>query len=141
MSVPSELRCLIAARDRNRCAYCLTVEENCGLQMHIDHIVPEVAGGPTTADNLCLACFSCNVHKGAQQTSVDPQTDETVLLFHPSQQNWRDHFAWRDGNTRIVGLTACGRATVAALKMNHSTVVQARRRWVAAGWHPPEDQL
>ena len=139
MSIPPELRRLIAARDRNRCAYCRTAEENCGLQMHVDHIIPEAAGGPTTPDNLCLACFSCNVHKGVQQTCVDPQTGEVVPLFHPLQQNWHDHFAWRDGNTQIVGLTACGRATVEALKMNNLTVVQARRRWVTAGWHPPED--
>ena len=139
MSIPSELRRLIAARDRNRCAYCLTAEKNCGLQMHIDHIIPETSGGPTTADNLCLACFACNVHKGAQQTGVDPQTGKVTLLFHPLQQNWHDHFAWHKGDTRIVGLTACGRATVAALKMNNPTIVLARRRWVTAGWHPPKD--
>jgi len=138
MAISPELRRLIAARDHHRCAYCLTAEENCGLQMHVDHIIPETSGGPTTADNLCLACFSCNVHEGARQTGVDPQTGEVVPLFHPLQQNWRDHFAWSEGNTHIVGLTVCGRATVAALMMNNPTVVQARRRWVAAGWRPPE---
>jgi 5-methylcytosine-specific restriction endonuclease McrA len=39
MSVPASLRRLIAERDQHRCAYCLTTEENCGLQMHVDHII------------------------------------------------------------------------------------------------------
>lgn len=65
MTAPAARYRLIAERDRHRRAYCLTTEENCGLQMHVDHIVPEVAGGTSTADNLCLVCFSCNVHKGA----------------------------------------------------------------------------
>jgi len=30
-----------------------------------------------------------------------------------------------------------GRATIDALKMSNPTVVNARRRWVSAGWHPP----
>lgn len=137
MSVPATLRRLIAERDQHRCAYCLTAEENCGLQMHVDHIIPETANGPTTADNLCLACFSCNVHKGPQQTGVDPLTGETSPLFHPLRQRWRDHFAWDESNTQIVGLTPCGRATVVALQLNNPTVVRARRRWVSAGWHPP----
>jgi len=38
---------------------------------------------------------------------------------------------------RVVGLTAIGRATIVALKMNNEVIVDARRRWVSAGWHPP----
>lgn len=105
--------------------------------MHLDHIVPEVAGGPTVADNLCAACFSCNVAKAVQQTAGDPLTGETVALFHPLQQRWPEHFTWDPSQTQIVGLTACGCATVKALRLNNPTVVQARRRWVSAGWHPP----
>ena len=40
----------------------------------------------------------------------------------------------------IVGLTAIGRATVEALKMNNEFIVPARRHWVEAGWHPPQTQ-
>jgi 5-methylcytosine-specific restriction endonuclease McrA len=32
----------------------------------LDHVIPEVAGGPTTADNLVLACRPCNRRKGAK---------------------------------------------------------------------------
>ena len=138
MPVSSELRTQIESRDRKRCQYCLTSEDNCGLRMHIDHIIPESAGGATVPDNLCLACFSCNVHKGARQTWRDPQTRETVRLFHPLRHNWNEHFHWDESKTRIIGQTPCGRATAEALKMNNPTMVNARRRWVSAGWHPPE---
>ncbi len=137
MPVPSAVRRVVAARDEYRCAYCQTSEENCGLAMHMDHIVPEVAGGVTEVSNLCLVCFSCNVSKGAQQSAVDPETGETSPLFHPVRQRWAAHFRWSEDGTRIDGKTPTGRATVLALKMNNPTVVFARRRWVGAGWHPP----
>jgi hypothetical protein len=137
MPASSALRALIAERDKQRCAYCLTTEENCGLRMHLDHIVPEVAGGLSTPDNMCLACFSCNVSKAAQQTAADPLTGEIVPLFHPVQQQWHSHFSWDESKTQIIGLTTYGRATVEALHLNNPTVVRARRRWVSAGWHPP----
>ena len=123
MSVPSSLRQSVATRDRGRCAYCLTTEENCGLNMHVDHVVPEVAGGPTILENLCLACFACNTYKGAQQTGADPKTKKTVALFHPIRQRWADHFTWSEDQTLTLGLSPSGRATVVALQMNNPTVV------------------
>ncbi len=135
--MPSPLRPVVAVRDKNRCAYCQTSEENCGLAMHLDHIVPEVAGGATEESNLCLVCFSCNVSKGALQSAVDPETGKAVPLFHPVRERWLEHFMWSENGTRIDGKTSTGRATVMALKMNNPTVVFARRRWVSAGWHPP----
>lgn len=104
--------------------------------MHLDHIVPEVAGGETKEENLCLACFSCNVAKAALQVAVDPETGGTVPIHHPVRERWADHFAWSEDGALIVGKTPTGRATVLALKMNNLTVVCARRRWVSAGWHP-----
>ena len=137
MSISSKIRTQLEKRDKKHCQYCLISEGNCGLRMHVDHIIPESAGGVSTLDNLCLVCFSCNVYKGSKQILNDPLTQETVSLFHPLRQNWNEHFVWDESKTKIKGLTSCGRATIEALKMNNSTVVNARRRWVSAGWHPP----
>ena len=41
--------------------------------------------------------------------------------------------------TEIIGLTATGRATIAALRLNNPEIVAARSLWVQAGWHPPRD--
>ena len=40
----------------------------------------------------------------------------------------------------MVGRTATGRATVEALQLNRDELVEARELWIAAGWHPPEDE-
>jgi hypothetical protein len=108
MSIPPALRALLDERDKRRCVYCLTTEENCGLRMHVDHIIPEVAGGLTTEENTCLACFSCNVAKSAQQTAVDSLSGESVALFHPLRQRWSEHFVRSEDKTRIIGMTASG---------------------------------
>lgn len=63
MAISATLRKLITKRDKSRCAYCQTSEDNCGLRMHIDHITPEAIGGSSTPDNLCLICFACNIYK------------------------------------------------------------------------------
>jgi len=34
--------------------------------LHVDHVVPLVAGGPTTEDNLRAACEECNLGKAAR---------------------------------------------------------------------------
>ncbi len=138
MAVSLELRKQLEKRNNKRFMYCLSSEENCGLRMHIDHIIPESAGGAMTPENLCLACFSCNVYKGAKQICNDPLTQKAVPLFHPLRQQWNEHFTWDESKTKITGLTPCGRATIEALKMNNPIVVNSRKRWVSAGWHPPE---
>jgi hypothetical protein len=60
-----------------------------------------------------------------------------VRLFHPNRQSWPAHFYWNDTSLYIVGKTPVGRATVIALKLNRPQIIEARRYWVQAGWHPP----
>jgi hypothetical protein len=60
-------------------------------------------------------------------------------LFNPRRQKWKTHFRWSEDGIEIMGVTACGRATVIALQMNRPEIVAARWLWVQAGWWPPED--
>jgi hypothetical protein len=137
-SVSANVRAELLAADDQQCAYCQTTEANTGQPMTVDHIVPEARGGSTTFDNLCFACRRCNEFKGDVTTARDPLTNQIVPLFHPRTQTWSDHFAWDEAGTHVIGLTATGRATVVALNMNNAVIVDARRRWVSVGWHPPE---
>jgi hypothetical protein len=107
-------------------------------RFHIDHIVPEVAGGETVAENLALACVSCSLRKSARQTAIDPQTGEEVALYHPRRDNWHEHFRWE--GVHLVGLTATGRATVEALKMNRLLILAIREEEIAFGRHPPPER-
>jgi hypothetical protein len=119
------------------CAYCHTAESLIATTFEIEHIVPKSAGGYTILENLCLSCPHCNRHKSARQTFQDPETLETVSLFHPNQQSWQDHFAWNEDASILVGLTPIGRATIAALEMNRSVLVRLRKIWFKIGEHPP----
>lgn len=135
--VPKELRELVARQARHRCGYCLTREEIVGTSMEIEHLFPHSLGGPTTEENLWLACSGCNLQKGTRIFAEDEETGESVPLYNPRYQVWDEHFAWVDGGIRVVGRTAVGRATIDALQLNRLTLVRARRLWVTVGWHPP----
>jgi HNH endonuclease len=137
--IPVDLRSQIEQADRGRCCYCLTQSVNSGIPLSFDHVLPRAKGGATTFENVCLACRSCNEFKSDLTAAIDPLTGNPVPLFNPRQQSWGEHFAWSEDGTRVIGQTAIGRATVLALQMNHAMIVVARRRWVAVGWHPPQD--
>jgi len=91
--------------------------------------------GLTEEDNLALACFACNNHKGPNLSGVDPITRAVVLLFHPRQQIWRDHFRY-DGAI-LLGLTPIGRATIQVLEINLPHRVSHRGALVLEGVFPP----
>jgi hypothetical protein len=135
--LPAELRQQLVAVDDQRCAYGQTTEANTGQPLVVDHIIPEAQDRQTTFDNLCFACRRCNECQGPTTRREEPLTDEGVRIFHPRQHAWIDHFAWDAAGIRLLGLTAIGRATIIALDINNEVIVDARRRWVGVGWHPP----
>lgn len=135
--IPGETRQRVRETARHRCGYCQTQELVVGYPLHIEHIIPEAAGGSSQGENLWLACSVCNNYKGTQVVASDPVSAAEVSLFNPRAQRWSDHFAWSDDGTRIEGLTPEGRATVTALQLNAPFRVHARQRWVSVGWHPP----
>jgi hypothetical protein len=109
--------------------------------MEIDHIIPEVSGGPTIENNLCLTCRACNSFKQDFQTGIDPETGDILPLFNPHTQIWSDHFEWTINGLHLIGLTSSGRAPINRLRINREGVVASRRLWVQAGWHPPKLDL
>jgi len=136
-AVPETLRRQVFERAGHRCEYCLTSRRVIGMPLVIDHIRPRALDGEDRLDNLCAACYRCNEYKGAKTHELDPVTGVVVPLFDPRTQIWREHFAWANGGTHIIGLTPAGRATVIALRLNNEYVVEARVLWVARQWHPP----
>lgn len=137
--IPESARQRIAEAARYRCGYCQTLQVVVGYPLHVEHIIPEVAGGSSIEDNLWLACSVCNYHKGPQTHATDPILQIETSLFNPRTQIWSEHFAWSDDGTQILGLTPIGRATVVALQLNLPFRTHSRQRWVSVGWHPPRD--
>jgi HNH endonuclease len=139
--VPRALREHVARMAGYRCGYCRTPESIAGFRLSIEHIVPEAKGGKTVEENLWLACHACNEFKGARLHVRDPVTGQRVRLWNPRRQKWPDHFSWSADGTEIRGLTPCGRATIAGLRLNRPELVAARSLWVQVGWWPPRGDL
>jgi hypothetical protein len=135
--ISESLKAQIEQADRQRCCYCLTSEANSGIPMTFDHIQPRSKSGITSFENICLACRTCNEYKSDSTEAEDPLTGRVVSLFNPRIQKWSEHFIWSADATRVEGVTAIGRATMVALRMNNPVIVAARYRWVISGWHPP----
>jgi len=98
------------------CEYCQMPQQFTEAPHEIDHVVAEKHRGKTTLDNLALACFPCNNHKGPNIAGVDPATGGLTRLFNPRCDHWEQHFAWR--GPILAGLTPVGRATVEVLEIN-----------------------
>ncbi len=132
--IPAFLRKLVIRRAKNCCEYCGLSQAGQEATFHIDHIIPVAAGGKTEADNLALACVSCSLRKGARQAAIDPLTGQEVSLFHPRDEVWAEHFQWE--GVRVIGITARGRATVAALGLNRPLILAIRAEESLLGRHP-----
>jgi hypothetical protein len=94
----------------------------------IDHIISEKHGGPTTAENLALACLFCNVNKGSDIGSRDDK-GAFVRLYNPRMDPWADHFAFR--GAIIEGLTAVGTVTARLLRFNEEARIEEREATIS----------
>lgn len=112
----AELRKFVWARAKGRCEYCRMRQEWDELTFQVEHIIPKKHHGGDAADNLALACFACNNHKGPNLAGLDPKTAEITRLFNPRSDSWEDHFQWNEG--QLIGRTGIGRTTVDVLSIN-----------------------
>ena len=136
MSLASEsLRQAVRQRAVERSEYCLLSSRFQVGGFELDHIHPVSRGGPTTLENLALACPVCNGSKLHHIVGQDSITGEAVPLFNPRTQNWHDHFQWSvDVPFEIVGKTSCGRATLQRLALNDSEMVRLRTLYAELGF-------
>jgi hypothetical protein len=128
------LREQVWRRAASRCEYCQMPQEFIDASHQVDHVIAEKHRGATTLENLALACFHCNNHKGPNIAGVDPATGQVTPLFHPRHDRWEDHFKWH-GPT-LAGLTPIGRTTVEVLEINLRHRVAHRRALIEEGAFP-----
>src|SRR6201986_2803105 len=119
----------VARRAGHRCEYCRAPEAIFNIRFEVEHIRPQAEAGTNEEQNLALACRSCNLYKSAHLTGFDEMPGGELRLFHPRRDNWVEHFEAVVGEGSIRGLTDVGRATVARLRMNGESQVNARLRW------------
>ena len=125
MAVPESVRRFVRQRADWRCEYCRARERwNPFHTLHIEHIQARQHGGGDDAENLALACHHCNLLKGPNLSSIDPDGCTHVKLFNPRRDKWDEHI--RLEGDLILGLTVTGRTTVFLLEMNDPDRVQLR---------------
>jgi hypothetical protein len=129
-----ESRRAVRHRAGNRCEYCRLRQELDELSLQIEHIIPRKHHGSDATDNLALACFACNNHKGPNLTGLDPKTGELTRLLNPRTDRWEDHLAWE--GALLVGRTPIGRATVDVLAVNLPYRVELRLALIEEGVFP-----
>ena len=69
------------------CEYCRMPQQYDLLTFQVDHIIARKHHGADELENLALACFACNNHKGPNIAGMDTETNEVVRLFHPRQNH------------------------------------------------------
>ena len=135
--IPVALKQQVFNRAQGTCEYCRSQARFSPTNFVIEHIIPVSRGGATIADNLALACQSCNNYKYNKTEAIDPMSNQLVPLFHPRRMNWEEHFIWSDETTLMLGTTPTGRATVALLRVNREGVMNLRQVLHDRGQHPP----
>lgn len=138
MRLPHELQRAIEERAGERCEYCRMHQALQGARFHVEHVVPRSRGGAASAENLAWACPGCNLHKSNRLEVSDPVTGQPVRLFNPRTDRWPDHFRWN--SYEVMPLTAVGRATAAALDLNHPRRLEIRRAEELFKLFPPAEQ-
>jgi hypothetical protein len=127
-AVSEQVREAVVRRANNRCEYCQLPAQFQISGFEIDHILPRSRGGQSELTNLALACPHCNARKWAHTDGEDSESGQLVALFNPRMQTWEDHFRWsEEPHFMLVGVSTCGRATIARLQMNHPDLVSIRR--------------
>lgn len=132
--ISGSLRRQVRTRARGCCEYCLLRDSDGYVPFHADHVIAEKHGGLATFENLAWACGLCNLHKGTDLASIDPDGGALVPLFNPRQDRWKDHF--RLVSWRIEPLTPIGRVTVRLLHLNVPERAAEREILILAGRYP-----
>jgi len=131
------LRETIAARANYCCEYCHSQERFATHRFSVEHIIPLSKGGKNQPDNLAYACQGCNNYKYTKLDAPDPFSGTLAPLFNPRQHDWREHFSWNDDCSCIIGMTPIGRATVEALQLNRTCLINLRQVLYIMNQHPP----
>ncbi len=135
MKLSSEVREFVRLRAQGACEYCRLPQSASIVPHQVDHIIGRQHRGSDEVSNLCLCCIHCNLKKGPNIASVEPETGSIVALYHPRHYSWREHFSLASDGI-LSGLTAEGRVTVFLLDMNGEDRIRLRVLLLRRGRYP-----
>lgn len=62
------IRLAVLQRDKHQCKFCGAKPPD--AKLHVDHILPVIAGGKTIVENLQVLCEACNLGKATKLVAV-----------------------------------------------------------------------
>jgi cation transport ATPase len=93
-AIPDRLRTEVIELHGSECLRCgVQCTWSGPTRLHIDHVIPEVCGGPTTLANLQVLCQGCNLNKGAN--TADYRTAEARAELARQKEAWEREEARR----------------------------------------------
>lgn len=118
MSISRALRFQILKRDGFKCYYCHVG----GVELQVDHVIPEALGGTDDPSNLVAACEPCNTGKAAvppdaplvasvaedaqrwaaaMQFAAETRAEDRQRRYQTYKQfaEWWEAWKYRDGST------------------------------------------
>ena len=80
--ISSFTRRRVIERDGLHCVYC--DDDLSNSEIHLDHVIPESKGGPTTYENLQVTCRKCNLAKGvlSEEEFVNKLRTRALNILH-----------------------------------------------------------
>jgi hypothetical protein len=82
-AVPTALRRLVIQQAADRCEYCTLSQAGQEATLHLDHIIPQAAGGETVSDNIALAYVSRSLRAHRCLLVFDD-----LMKFHRNGVGW-----------------------------------------------------
>ena len=123
---------IVRQRAGFRCEYCRLPDFALdAADFHVEHIIAKKHDGQDVSENLAWACIFCNLYKGPNLASFDPDTHELTRLFNPRRDVWNENFGME--GDRIIGLDPVGRTTVWLLEMNAEILMSLRASLMLEG--------
>jgi hypothetical protein len=139
--IPRPLRERVARMAGYRCGYCRTPENIAGFRLSIEHIIPEAKGGQTVEGSSGWHAMHAMNSRARTHPCTGSSHRETCPIVEPAASEVARSFFGSEDGTEILGLTPCGRATIAGLQLSRAELVAARSLWVQVGWWPPRSDF
>ena len=79
--LPKATRRYVFTRDDFECVYCgVSLFDDDGIRLHVDHVFPFVLGGTDDLANLATACAACNLAAGGRRKAEHIERPVLALI-------------------------------------------------------------
>ena len=124
-------------KETGKTSYIEIERFNCTLRQQVSRLFRKTLSFSKKLENHIGTIWNFIHHGSPKKVRIDCASRSLSLPFDILSFAGLPHFAWINGATQVIGVTAPGRATVISLRINNEYIVATRGIWAARDWHPP----